>query len=80
MISSLESLKIFLEEKNSSDSVILFFEKPQGFLLSLEKTSSPMEKKGWGKKFIEGFKIDLPSLISERKESAIEEYPLIKRQ
>ena len=58
------SLKQFLKDQLSPETVALFFE----------------EKKTWGHQFIEGFKIDLPSLLCDADEYKEGDYPLIKRE
>ncbi len=62
-------------------SVPLFFEEPKALSLKLGGEESLSKKKEWGQKFIEGYKIDLPSLSCEV--DGFEEkgsYPLIKRE
>jgi len=48
--------------------------------LDIPQETSMAQIKEWGHKFIEGFKIDLPSLICEMEEVEKGELPLIKRE
>ena len=76
----LPSFKQLWKNTLSSKGVSLFFEESKMFPIELEKESTLSQKKEWGHKFIEGFKIDLSSFSYEIHERKKGELPLVKRQ
>ena len=75
-VNSMDAFVYAWEERVPRDSIVLFFEKAK--LTSLEKSVIAKEEQvAYARRFIEGFKIDLPSLICEGSNA---DYPLIKRQ
>ena len=61
-------------------AVALFYEEKKSLPLKLQQEATLTQKKEWGNKFIEGYKIDLPSLVCEIDEMQGGNYPLIKRE
>lgn len=61
-------------------AVALFYEEKKSLPLKLQQEATLTQKKEWGNKFIEGYKIDLPSLVCEMDEMQGGNYPLIKRE
>ncbi|WP_194847611.1 glycosyltransferase family 2 protein [Candidatus Neptunochlamydia vexilliferae] len=76
-VASVASFKKLWEKKLSSQGIVLFFEDKKTTVLDLK--SSRNRKKRWGHKFIEGFKIDLASLVAETEEIEKGNLPLVKR-
>jgi hypothetical protein len=60
-------------------AVGLFYEEKKVLPIARVEDPSLSQKKEWGHKFIEGYKIDLPSLTCELEEVEKGELPLIKR-
>ena len=79
-VSDLPSFKKLWQKKLSPMSVVLFYEEKKTLPLNITHEPSSSQKKQWGHKFIEGFKIDLPSLTCEMEEVEKGEFPLIKRE
>jgi|JI10StandDraft_1071094.scaffolds.fasta_scaffold00236_24 glycosyltransferase involved in cell wall biosynthesis len=79
-IDDLPSFKKLWQRKLQPHSVALFFEEKKTLPLDIPQETSMAQIKEWGHKFIEGFKIDLPSLICEMEEVEKGELPLIKRE
>ncbi|MCB1109457.1 MAG: glycosyltransferase [Chlamydiia bacterium] len=67
------------ERKLAPAAVALFYEEKRVLPLAFPLDASLSQKKEWGHKFIEGYKIDLPSLTCELEEVEKGEIPLIKR-
>ena len=63
----------------SSRNVGLFYEERKTLTIPPLVTFTAEQKKEWGHKFIEGYKIDLSALDCEREEVIQGDYPLIKR-
>lgn len=61
-------------------AVALFYEEKKALPLKIAQEETLTQKKEWGDKFIEGYKIDLPSLLCEIDEIQGGDYPLIKRE
>jgi len=78
-VDDLPSFRKLWRRKLTPAAVALFYEEKK--ILPLDPTGDPSlaQKKEWGHKFIEGFKIDLPSLTCELEEVEKGELPLIKR-
>ncbi len=76
-VKDVASFKKLWKEKLSPEVVALFFENEKATALDLKPSRA--QKKQWGHKFIEGFKIDLVSLPSEMEEVKKGKLPLIKR-
>ncbi|MCB1081554.1 MAG: glycosyltransferase family 2 protein [Chlamydiia bacterium] len=76
----LPSFKSQWKEKQTPHAVALFFEERKTLPLNIPSETTEVQKKEWGHKFIEGFKIDLTSLSCEMEEVAKGELPLIKRE
>lgn len=79
-VSGLDSFKKLWQKKLSPISVALFYEEKKTLPLNITHEPSQSQRKEWGHKFIEGFKIDLPSLTCEMEEVEKGELPLIKRE
>ncbi len=80
-VADLPSFKKLWKRKLTPATVALFYEEKKTIPLNLAQEVSLTQKKEWGHKFIEGFKIDLPSLTCEMEEVAKGgELPLIKRE
>lgn len=79
-VSDFSSFKKLWKKKLSPMGVALFYEEKKTLPLNITEEPSPSQKKEWGHKFIEGFKIDLPSLTCEMNEVEKGDYPLIKRE
>ena len=79
-VSDLPSFKQFWKRHLQPGAVALFFDEKKILPMKFEKEVSLVQKKEWGHKFIEGFKIDLPSLSCEMEEVEKGELPLIKRE
>ena len=79
-VSDFSSFKKLWKKKLSPMGVALFYEEKKTLPLNITEEPSPSQKKEWGHKFIEGFKIDLPSLTCEMDEVEKGDYPLIKRE
>lgn len=79
-IDDLASFKKLWQRKLQPHSVALFYEEKKTLPLSIPQETSTTQIKEWGHKFIEGFKIDLPSLTCEMEEVEKGELPLIKRE
>ena len=69
----------FWKRQLPSHSVALFYEEKKVLPLKCTREPTLTQKKDWGHKFIEGYKIDIPSLLCEMGELQGEDYPLIKR-
>ena len=81
LLEDLDSFEKIWQQGLLIGSVPLFFEEPKALSLKLDGGESLSKKKAWGQKFIEGYKIDLPSLSCELDEIGEEgNYPLIKRE
>jgi hypothetical protein len=79
-VDDLPSFKKLWQRKLQPHSVALFFEEKKVLPLDIPQETSMTQIKEWGHKFIEGFKIDLPSLTCEMEEVEKGELPLIKRE
>jgi len=79
-VQDLAAFKQLWKKQLPSHSVALFFEEKKALPLKLEKEETLTQKKDWGTKFNEGYKIDLPSLLCEVDEVQGGDYPLIKRE
>lgn len=79
-VSDLSSFKKLWQRNLSPTGVALFYEEKKTLPLNIMHEPSASQKKEWGHKFIEGFKIDLPSLTCEMEEVEKGELPLIKRE
>lgn len=76
------SLELFKEHFCSlldPGRVGLFYEERKTLTIPPLATFNPEQKKEWGHKFIEGYKIDLSALASEKEELMEGDYPLVKR-
>ena len=62
------------------EAVALTYDAKKTTPLKMEQEASHSQKKEWNMKFIEGYKIDLPSLSCEMEEVSKGELPLIKRE
>jgi hypothetical protein len=78
--SELSSLKHLLKNQLSPESVVLFFEEKKLLSLGHTREASEMQRREWGDKFIQGFKVDLSSLLYEGEEFERGDYPLVKRE
>lgn len=78
--SDLPSFKKLWQKKLSPLAVALFYEEKKTFPIKFDQEISYAQKKDWGYKFIEGFKIDISSLACELEEVGKGELPLIKRE
>ena len=58
----------------------LFYEERKTLPIQGDPDTTATQRKEWNSKFIEGFKIDLPSLVCEMEEVEKGDYPLIKRE
>ncbi|MGE0197675.1 MAG: glycosyltransferase family A protein [Simkaniaceae bacterium] len=74
------AFKQFWKGKLTPEAVALFFEEKKTLPMKFQTEASSAVKKKWGHQFIEGFKIDLPSLTCEMDEMEKGELPLIKRE
>jgi len=79
-VQDLPAFKQLWKKRLSSHAVALFFEEKKALPLKLDKEVTLTQKKDWGHKFIEGYKIDIPSLLCEIDEVQTGDYPLIKRE
>jgi hypothetical protein len=79
-VQDLAAFKQLWKKLLPSHSVALFYEEKKALPLKLEKEETLTQKKDWGNKFNEGYKIDLPSLLCEVDELQKGDYPLIKRE
>lgn len=79
-IDDLPAFKKLWQRKLQPQNVALFFEEKKTLPLNIPQETSSAQIKEWGHKFIEGFKIDLPSLTCEMEEVGKGELPLIKRE
>lgn len=79
-VQDLAAFKQLWKKLLPSHSVALFYEEKKALPLKLEKEETLTQKKDWGNKFNEGYKIDLPSLLCEMDELQKGDYPLIKRE
>lgn len=70
----------FWKKQLRSHGVALFYEEKKTLPLKLDHEENLTQKRDWKHKFIEGYKIDLPSLLCEMDEVQKGDYPLIKRE
>ncbi len=78
-ISSFEQFKEHFCAQLSPEKVGLFYEERKTLTIPPLAIFTPEQKKEWGHKFIEGYKIDLSALACEKEEVMQGDYPLIKR-
>lgn len=78
-LKDLSTFEQYWKKSLRQKGVALFCEEKKALPLKLNREETLARKKGWGHKFIEGYKIDLPSLLCEVDEGH-EDYPLIKRE
>lgn len=78
-INDLSAFRKLWERKLPPAAVALFYEEKKIVPIVALQDPSLSQKKEWGHKFIEGYKIDLPSLTCELEEAQKGELPLIKR-
>jgi len=79
-LTTLSHFKSFWKSQLKPHTVALFFDEKKGLPLSHKQEIPLAQKREWGQKFNEGYKIDLPSLLCEIDELENGEYPLIKRE
>lgn len=79
-VNDLVSFKKYWKRHLRPEGVALFFEEKKTLPMGIDEETSLLQKKEWGHKFIEGYKIDLPSLSCEMEEVEKGELPLIKRE
>ena len=78
-INDLPAFRRLWERKLTPAAVALFYEERKILPILAIQDPTLSQKKEWGHKFIEGYKIDLPSLTCELEEAQKGELPLIKR-
>ena len=74
------SFKKLWQKKLTPVDVALFYEEKKTFIVNQACEFSPSQKKEWGYRFIEGFKIDLATLFCQVQELEKGTIPLIKRE
>lgn len=79
-VKDLAGFKSLWNRQLSSREIALYYEETKTIPLHYEREIALAQKKEWGRKFIEGYKIDLPSLLCGGDEGKEGDYPLIKRE
>ncbi len=78
-INDLPAFRKLWKRKLTPEAVALFYEEKKIVPIVAIQDPTLSQKKEWGHKFLEGYKIDLPSLTCELEEVEKGEFPLIKR-
>ncbi|NGX50890.1 MAG: hypothetical protein K1060chlam2_00741 [Chlamydiae bacterium] len=79
-VNDFSSFKHYWRRHLQPEVVALFFDEKMVLSMNSDKEPSLATKREWSHKFIEGFKIDLPSLSSEIDELENGELPLIRQE